>query len=143
MKSGLSYSIKPRLIAMQTVVLLLVLGFVYYYRSFGSTVGYDIRAPTVDTREVPAKLYNEDLAEWYNVTFLPEMVEDRELTSYLDNWSVKDDKGYYKSSRKESVYDIFGPLISTSGGIGERRFYIRKDSGIKGSAVYADEFIPK
>jgi SET domain-containing protein len=34
-------------------------------------------------------------------------------------------------------------LILTSGGIGERRFHIAKDDGVKGSAVYADEFIAK
>jgi SET domain-containing protein len=68
--------------------------------------------------------------------------EHQELTELLDNHNVTEDSSY-DPSHKESVYDVIGPLIAKSGGIGERRYYIAKDSGIKGSGVYADEFMPE
>jgi SET domain-containing protein len=68
--------------------------------------------------------------------------EYREVTNLLDDHNVTEDSSY-DPSLKESVYDVIGPLIAKSGGIGERRYYIAKDSGIKGSGVYADEFMPE
>jgi hypothetical protein len=135
MKS-LSFSAKPRFPVLLAVSAFIVLGLILAYSSTS-------KAELINqVKVVPAKLYNEDLFEWFNVTFLPQSIEDRELTEILDNHNVTDDAKYHPS-RKESVYDVIGPLIAKSGGIGERRFYVAKDAGVKGSGVYANEFMAK
>jgi SET domain-containing protein len=40
------------------------------------------------------------------------------------------------------VYEKFGPLIDSSGGVDERRFYVA-EAGAKGHGVFADELIYK
>jgi hypothetical protein len=89
----------------------------------------------------PIKLYNEEMFEWLNVTFLPHVVEQEALTSRLDLHDVTRDV-LYKPADKKSIYDRYGPLISTGGGINERRYYISK-AGIKGHGIFANVYIPK
>lgn len=90
---------------------------------------------------IPEKLYNEDLAEYFNYTFLPLTLEDRELTPLLDRHNVTLDESY-KPRRKQRVYDKLGPYLDKSGGTGERRFYVAR-AGEKGWRCFADEFMAK
>lgn len=91
--------------------------------------------------EIPLKLYNEDLPKYFNVSFLWTIVEDPDITEILNRHDITQDNKY-KPSKKESVYDVIGPVVATSGGRGEKRYYISK-SGEKGYGVFADAFITK
>jgi hypothetical protein len=139
MKTTGGFTIKPRLLALQAVMALLVLGLVISYRQ-GM---YSIPAFELSEEQSlePAKMYNEDLLEWFGIEFLPSVIEEPELTAILDAHTVSEDEDYHQS-RKATVYDIFGPLIASSGGENEHRYYISK-SGDKGHGVYANEFMPK
>jgi hypothetical protein len=98
MKS-LSFSAEPRFLVLLALSALLILGLVlsYYSTSTAELIN--------QVKVVPVKLYNEDLFDWFNITFLLQMIEDRELTEILDNHNVTEDSSYHPS-RKESVYDI-------------------------------------
>jgi hypothetical protein len=137
-----SFSVTPRFRILLAVSALLILGLKLSYRKSADSSTSTTKL-IKQVKEVPTKLYNEDLVEWFNVTFLPQMKEEhQELTDLLDNHDITKDITY-NSSLKASVYDVIGPLLAKNGGIGERRYYIAKDSGIKGSSVYADEFMSK
>jgi hypothetical protein len=133
------FSAKPRLVALLSVLILLIIGLVVSY-SRVATIEV-IKPAKVESHVVPTKLYNEDLFDWFNITFLPQTLDDGALMELLDNHTVTEDSRYQPDSKK-SVYDVIGPLIATNGGIGEHRYYIAKEDGIKGSSVYADEFLP-
>jgi hypothetical protein len=70
-------TVRPRLLA--TISALFVLGLVISFH-----LGIHSSTPVkVEAKVVPEKLYNEDLFDWFNVTFLPLTIEDTELTEIL------------------------------------------------------------
>jgi hypothetical protein len=70
-------TVRPRLLA--TISGLFVLGlFISFHLGIYSSTPVKLEA-----KVVPEKLYNEDLADWFNVTFLPLTIEDTELTEIL------------------------------------------------------------
>jgi hypothetical protein len=64
------FSAKPRLRILLAVSALLILGLELSYRKSANSSTSTFKL-IKQVKVVPAKLYNEDLFEWFNVTFLP------------------------------------------------------------------------